>query len=406
LPPMSRLAFLVQHLDPTAAACVAAPPRPAFDASLLRIFLGESPPETLVWNGRREARALAKLSGTKQLDKIRHTRSPRRSTATLAALLAEVRSTVHASPTAAGELAELAVTVAVEGAAAATPGALTLALAYRANALRADARLREAEPFFARAAQLPSRQDKPRWVTAEFSSLLGSWLKDARHLDAAEMHLEAAVSGFVDAGDEAAAARALIKLAERHWLAAEPEGAVAAVVQALRRLHPVADERLWLFGHHNLALYLSELGEGQAASLLFRALQPAYARFDDQQTTMRRLWLEASIARSCHDHRRAEQALRLAIERTASSSAPFLTAFVALDLATLLFDQGRVGEVLHIAASLPPLFEEQGIHSEALAAVALFHRAAAQQRLTASLLAELRDFLQRSQVDREARFRT
>lgn len=221
LPPMSRLALLIQRLDPAAAACEAAPSRPAFDASLLRTLLGESPPDTLVWNGRREARALVELPGEKRLAKIRRTRSSCRSTSTLAALLAEVRSTVHASPTAAGELAELAVTVAEEGAAAAIPGAQTLALAYRANAFRADARLKEAEPLFARASQLSRRQFEPRWVTAEFSSLLGSWLKDSRHLDAAEMHLETAAAGFVEVGDAAAAARALINLAERHWIAAE-----------------------------------------------------------------------------------------------------------------------------------------------------------------------------------------
>lgn len=55
LPPMSRLAFLVQELEPAVTACKAASPRPAFDACLLRILLCEPPPKTLLWNGRREA---------------------------------------------------------------------------------------------------------------------------------------------------------------------------------------------------------------------------------------------------------------------------------------------------------------------------------------------------------------
>jgi len=323
----------------------------------------------------------------------------------VALLLAQAREAVHASPAAAGELAELADAVARRGEAARTPGARPLTLAFLGNALRADARLKEASPYFDQAREVLRREGGPGWVIAEVDSLHGSLLKDARRLDAAELCLANAARRFEQVGDDVGAARALIKLAERHWIAAEPVRARTVVEEALDHVHPIADARLNLFAHHNLSLYLCALDRAEDAARLFRLLAPAYESFDDRQTMIRRQWLGGVIARGLGEDKQAEAAFRAALmDLVEGGSSAFVAAFVALDLIALLFRQNRWAEVGRLAASLPSLFENQGIQTEATVALLFLHRSAARQQLNTGLLLEIRRFVERAQVDRSLHF--
>ena len=403
LPSRSRLHLIALHVDPQAAAGLPLPRRTPFDRQLLTALLGPQPRSNL-YHARDDAKQLVRLPRHQQTGRIARTRSPTRATAILAVLLAQARATVHQSPAEAHDLSAVAVRLAADGAAHSTPGAEALALAYQANARRADGRLADALPIFRCAARALACRPAPPWVEAEIASLEASWLKDSRRFAACELHLHRAIDRFQAAGDTPAQSRALMILADCHRLAARPAAAVSTVRRALERIHPLADARLFLYAHHNLCRYLCALGDAASADALFRLLAPVYETTNDRQTNLRRHWLDGVIAHRLHQAGRAESALRVALAEYLSAPIPFYAALVSLDLALVLFEQGRTGEVAELAAALPPLFEAEGIHAEATAAALIFHRAAAQERLNAALLARLRDFFRRAQVDQEARF--
>lgn len=404
LPPSSRIALIAGSLESSLLrGSGRKSPCSHLDSQLLNELLG-SFPRKLLYTGREDATHLLKLTPAEQMARIVRGRSAPRATATLCVLLARSRLAVHGSPDRAYAVATLGRGLAAGGPASSTPGAEALACAYQANARRADGRLTEARPLFDQAHRLMEQSAMPRWVVAEIASLQASWFKDARRFDAAELCLSRAAADFRSTGDVAGQVRVLIKLADLHWLAAEPARAVEALGQALPLLAPFRDSRLFLFAHHNLCRFLLDLNDAPSANALFELLTPWYEIMEDRQTTIRRWWLDGLIACGLGRPERAEEALRTTLEAYVAIPIPFYAALVSLDLALLFNAEGRTGEVAQLAAVLPPLFEAQGIQGEATAAALMFHRAAAQERLNAALLDHLRDFFLRAQVDREARF--
>lgn len=64
-------------------------------------------------------------------------------------------------------------------------------------------------------------------------------------------------------------------------------------------------------------------------------------------------------------------------------------ALVSLDLAVLLWEQGRTDELKELAAEMMMAFESREVHREALAALALFQQACAQERMTGDLIRQV-----------------
>ena len=62
---------------------------------------------------------------------------------------------------------------------------------------------------------------------------------------------------------------------------------------------------------------------------------------------------------------------------------------ISLDLAALYLETGRTAEVKHLALEVVPQFAVQQIHSDALAAIALFEQAARKERATLALVHEV-----------------
>jgi hypothetical protein len=75
-------------------------------------------------------------------------------------------------------------------------------------------------------------------------------------------------------------------------------------------------------------------------------------------------------------------------------------ALVSLDLALLLADQGRSGEMKGLALEMVPVFRACGVDREAAAALVVFHRAAELESVTASMLRELAALLDRCRPGR------
>jgi hypothetical protein len=77
---------------------------------------------------------------------------------------------------------------------------------------------------------------------------------------------------------------------------------------------------------------------------------------------------------------------------------------VTLELAVVRLRQGKTSEVKSLAAELVWIFEAQGIHQEALAALALFKEAAERDQATVDFADRLVRYLRKAQGDPEMRF--
>jgi hypothetical protein len=75
---------------------------------------------------------------------------------------------------------------------------------------------------------------------------------------------------------------------------------------------------------------------------------------------------------------------------------PVEAALVSLDLSAALAEQGRFAEVRELAATTYTLLESQGVHRDALAALAQFQQAAAREQLDRGVLRQIAQRLTRA----------
>ena len=83
---------------------------------------------------------------------------------------------------------------------------------------------------------------------------------------------------------------------------------------------------------------------------------------------------------------------------------PYDAALASLDLAAVLFEQDRLGEMKRLTAEILPAFHAMGLHREALAALALFEKAVERERISLRFIAELAGYLQRARSDPKLAF--
>jgi hypothetical protein len=74
-------------------------------------------------------------------------------------------------------------------------------------------------------------------------------------------------------------------------------------------------------------------------------------------------------------------------------------ARVLLDLATVYDQHGETAELKRLGAEMVPIFSSRDVHPEALAALALFQKAAAAERVDRALLERIAAELQRTATD-------
>jgi hypothetical protein len=78
---------------------------------------------------------------------------------------------------------------------------------------------------------------------------------------------------------------------------------------------------------------------------------------------------------------------------------PYDAALATLELAEVQAALGHTAEVKALARRSAPVFRDQGVHREAQRALALFCRAAEEERVTAGLLRSLVAYLYRARHD-------
>jgi hypothetical protein len=174
--------------------------------------------------------------------------------------------------------------------------------------------------------------------------------------------------------------------------------------EALLLVDPELEPRLHLCARHNLAFYLSEQGQYFEAAQILNASMEDYAEHGDMSTTLHATWLGGRICAGLGRELEAEESFCSARDGFLAQGKAYYAAFVCLDLALLYLKQQRTEEVKNLAEAMVPVFEEQGVHREAMAAWLLFRQAAERETVTASFVKRLARYLQLAKTDPGWRF--
>lgn len=354
----------------------------------------------------RVARELLELPRWQRLERVRRDRSTLSGPLLADALLERGRRFLPGRSEEAYEAASLArVVLQHERPTALTSELYARALAHQGNARRIQGDLRLAEETFEIARFLLRTQGGgDRLVRAEIDSLEGSLRGAQRRFSEAESLFSRAVMTYAMEGEEIEVAKTLLSLGVVYREMDDLDRAIEVTNQATELFVEGEHPHLQLMARHNLVSFLIEAGRPGEAKELLALSQALYDQHLDSSTALRRLWVEASLARSEGDLETAERNFEAVRRGFMTRGLGYDAALAALDLATLYAEQGRTAELEQVAEEIVPIFESQDVHREAVAALMLFRDAVQAEQVTLGYVVELSRYLQRARLDPKLQF--
>jgi tetratricopeptide (TPR) repeat protein len=353
----------------------------------------------------RDLRDLLPLPQAERLAKIDRARRRFRGVLLAHRLLNEAKRHIPEQPQEMHDLAEAAEKVLLRS--PYSPGyfdALTRATAYRANALRAGGKLREAAERMAYARSLVRHEHVTELlVYAEVDWLEGVLRKDEHRFQEAGGLLTRSAALFDLAGEKIEASRPLLALGLAYYDQQQLAKAIETTEAALAFLPPESEPRLYLCGRHNLTLFYIESGRYEAAAALLAEDEALYRQFPDW-TTLRKLWLAGKIALRTGRLAEAEEAFLQVRSGFLDQGIGYDAAMVSLDLALVYLQQSRTPELKALAEEMHAVFASEDVHREAVAALLLFQEAARREAVTAELVEEISAYLRRARGNPGMRF--
>ncbi|HSG41307.1 MAG TPA: hypothetical protein VLE27_16825, partial [Thermoanaerobaculia bacterium] len=233
--------------------------------------------------------------------------------------------------------------------------------------------------------------------------LKASLRRDQRRFDEALLLLDQATLAWLHGPEEARdahlAGRALIKKAYTFDQMGEPERALETLREAAPLVDSDRDPRLLLCLRHNLLDTLSKTGRYEEAAALLPEVEILARETGSPLDVVRLRWAEGRIAAGRGEAGRAEGLLEEVRREFSERGMGYDAALASLELAALYAGQGRTAELRELAWELPPLFHSRDVHREALAALTLFHQAAAKETATLEMIRSLGSYLTRARQD-------
>jgi tetratricopeptide (TPR) repeat protein len=263
------------------------------------------------------------------------------------------------------------------------------AWAVQANGLRIAGDLGGARRAFAQARTTLPTNDDPSLESIEIDNLESSLRRDLRDFPGSLELSQRVVEAYESLGMLKPATLALLTRAAIFENMGEPEAAVEVLDGTVHRVEALDDPWVSLMVFHSLVFYLARAARFTAAAALFERIQHLYEAHQRPWVDARKSWAEGLIHDGQGDLGSAERALREARSTFDRHGYPIDAALVSIDLAAVLLAQGRAAEVQEVAAAAYALLEGQGVHPDALAALAQFQQAAAMERLDREVLREI-----------------
>lgn len=264
------------------------------------------------------------------------------------------------------------------------------------NALKMKSTLAGAQAFLrAEALWDKGQPDKPGWLDeARVMGLKAALLHDQRKFAEALELINQAL--LLPSENErpyllSSRARTLVELGDL-------PAAIVAFDQAANLLTTKGHLRLLRVVHFNRLYVLCEMGSYSEARRLLPSLYsviPADKALDNVRVN----WLEGKIALGLGHHQEALHLLSRVRDVFHARQLVYDEALVTLELAVIHLQSGSWTAVGQLAEALVPIFQTNGIHREALAALRLFHRAVLAKSLSPSLNRQLLQFFERARFN-------
>jgi tetratricopeptide (TPR) repeat protein len=273
------------------------------------------------------------------------------------------------------------------------------------NALRVRSDLQGAELAFRTAHEQLLLGTRDALERALFLDLKASLRRSQRRFAEALRLLGRAMSIYLDYGETHRAGRVLVKMDCVHQELGDVAAGIPLLYRALELIDPRQEPRLLLCVHHNLTNDLVDAGRVMEAQRVYSRSRALYRNFSDPWTQSRRRWVKGKIAGGLGQSGAAEALLTSARQGFLAAGFPDEAGLVALELAALYAQQGRLGELKELAAETARFFASLGIQREAFAALAFLRQAADAERATRELVSAVATFLRRCRLDPDLRFR-
>jgi len=201
-----------------------------------------------------------------------------------------------------------------------------------------------------------------------------------------------------------AAARILLQKEHVFHVMGDTQGALASLGEAKPFVEAAGDPDLLFSFRFNLATDLCLLERYGEAAALLPGVQDLAGKQAKALDLIRVEWLDARIAAGQGRVAAAMASLEHVCQGFEDRELPYDAALASLDLSVLLLECGRTAEVRELAVGMAWIFEAQGIHREALAALTLFCEAARQESVSVDLARRIGEYLGRARHDPELRF--
>jgi tetratricopeptide (TPR) repeat protein len=274
------------------------------------------------------------------------------------------------------------------------------AAAHPANILRVAGEIKAARAAFDPAKQLWLAGSDPEGVLdpGRLLDLEASLLRDERRFEEAVARLDEALPL------SRCPARILVKKGSTLEVMGDYEQAIETLLQAGPWIDRESEPRLWYQQRFNLGVVLCNVNRCAEAAELVAEIHEIAIHLGDDIFLSRLTWLQGRIAARLGHHAEARALLEKARREFASRKMWYNVLLAQLEVAILLLEEGRAGEVKPLARELATNFKSKGIHREALAALRLFYNATQREKATAELARQVLSFLLRACYDKGLRF--
>ena len=196
----------------------------------------------------------------------------------------------------------------------------------------------------------------------------------------------------------------LIKKARLLEWAGDYEGALTTLGYATPLVSQQEEPRLHFMLQHNYAWNLTHLGRYAEAEKMLPGLLPLAVQLDNELDKVRLHWLNGRIAAGLGWEEEALSAFAQVRAEFAARGITYDAGLATMELAVLYLEHGRIREVKALARQMAPIFQAQGVHREALAAVKLFCEAAEKESATVELARRVAHYLFRAKHNPSLRF--
>ncbi len=270
------------------------------------------------------------------------------------------------------------------------------AWAYRANFRRIRGDFRSAWEAFGLADRFVDQGSGDLLETARLCDLKSTLCRaQGRHEEAQDL-IRKAIGIYRLTDESHLAGRTMVTQALLLKEQGKPGHAIRILKEAVGMIDAEREPYLMLIAHQNLVSYLTDLGRYEEAQAMLPRVRRRTVEIGRRNDLLRLRWLEGDIQLGLGHEARAESAFLEVRKGFAELGIGFDAATISLEIAALYLRQGRTAEIKQLAAEMVPIFESQDVHQETIAALLLFKKAVDMETLTARMLEEVSDVLQRS----------